>query len=356
MDTKTLTGRQKLILGLIVQEYVETAKPVGSKKLVDRYNLDFSSATLRNEMAKLSKTGYLRQPLTSAGDEPNASAGRIPTEEGYRFFVGQLMQRPTIPASTRHTITHQFYQTRHNIDQWMRLAASVLAHQSKAASLVTTPQSHKARFKHLELILTAGRQVLMVVVLTGGRVRQQMLVLAEPVSQEKLSAAAGEFNKQNSGRVAGELGEIPSNLDALGQDMFRLVFDELNSSQSTLTGEVYHDGWTNVLAEPEFSESGAASKALRVLEERSLLEDLLEQTVMNSEVGGIQVLIGGEGTWEELSECSLVLARYGTPELATGILGVLGPLRMSYGQAVSTVNFVGGLLSDLVRETMSDEK
>src|SRR3972149_2937217 len=171
-----LTERQKTLLLLIIRDYIESAQPVGSKRLAEHYHIYLSSATIRNEMAALTEMGYLRQPHTSAG--------RVPTEEGYRFFVGQLMQRPSLPASTRHTIRHQFYQARQDVDQWMRLAASVLAHQSRAASAVTPPQSQPARFNPPDLVLTPGRQVLMVMVWGGGRVRQQMLVLGEPVSQE----------------------------------------------------------------------------------------------------------------------------------------------------------------------------
>ncbi|MDH3943986.1 MAG: heat-inducible transcriptional repressor HrcA [Anaerolineae bacterium] len=343
---ESLSERQKLILGLVVQEYVETAKPVGSKKLVERFDLELSSATVRTEMSALCSGGFLRQPHTSAG--------RIPTEEGYRFFVGELMQRPTIPESVRHTISHQFYQARHDVDQWMRLAASVLAARSQAVSLVTSPQSGSARFKHLELILTTGRQVLMVVVLMNGEVRQQMLVLSETVTQEKLSSTADQFNRRYSGKATRELLSSPKDVSALEQDIFRLVTEEINRTEMTISGEVYQDGWSNVLAEPEFSASEDARKAIRVFEERPLLDDLLTQTVMNSDIGGVQVLIGGEGTWEELSDFSLVLARYGTPELATGFLGVLGPLRMSYGNAITTVNFIGGLLSNLISETMGN--
>lgn len=343
-----LTDRQKLILGLVVQEYVETAKPVGSKRLVDQYALDFSSATVRAEMAALFSMGYLRQPHTSAG--------RIPTEEGYRFFVGNLMQRPAIPEAERHTITHQFYQARYDVSKWMRLAASVLAARSNAASLVTAPQARTSKFKHLELILTSGRQVLMVIVLMNGEVRQQLVVLDEQATQEQLSAAAGHFNSIYSGNNGAELRLIPKDLNVLEQDMFRLLIEEIERSGNSLAGQIYQDGWTNVLAEPEFLESEDAQKVIRVLDERQLLEDLLSQTVMNSEIGGVQVLIGGEGTWEELSDFSMVLARYGAPDMATGFLGVLGPQRMSYGQAISTVNFVGGLLTSLVSETMREEE
>ena len=126
-----LTDRQKVLLTLVIHDYIRTAQPVGSQHMVEHYKLDMSSATVRNEMALLTDLGYLRQPYTSAG--------RVPTEEGYRYFVGKLLQQTELPANTRRTISHQFYQTRQELDQWLRLAASVLAHQSRGASLVTAP-------------------------------------------------------------------------------------------------------------------------------------------------------------------------------------------------------------------------
>ena len=337
-----LDDRQKLILALVIRDYIETAQPVGSKRLVEAYDLDISSATVRNEMSALTEAGYLRQPHTSAG--------RVPTEEGYRYFVRQLMGHTDLPQDTKRTISHQFYQAGHDLDQWMRLAASVLAHQSQAASLVTAPHHEEARLKHLELIATLGRQVLMVMVMTGGDVRQQMLVLAEPVTQERLSGAAETITRLCQGLGARAILGLSPQLDGLDQDVIRLIADEMDRSQAVLSGEVYRDGLTNVLAEPEFAEAGAARRALRVLEERSILEDLLSRTVLTTHVGGVQVLIGGEGTWEELRECSVVLGRYGVPGLATGTIGVIGPIRMSYGRTISTVRFVAGLLSDLVVE------
>lgn len=343
-----VSERQKFILALVIHDYVENAQPVGSKHLVERYGLDFSSATVRNEMVALTDAGLLRQPHTSAG--------RVPTEEGYRYFVRQLMGHTELPVTTRRTITHQFYQAGQDVNRWMRLAASVLAHQSQGASLVTAPRPEQAHFKHLELISTQGRQVLMVLVWSGGEVRQQMLTLAEPVSQERLSEIAMQINKRCHGMSIQDFSNIPSQVDALVQDIFKLIHDDLTRMKQVIYGEVYRDGLTNVLAEPEFAESESARKALRVLEERSLLEDLLSRTVLSTGVEeGVQVLIGGEGTWEELRDCSMVLARYGAPGLVTGALGVLGPTRMPYGRTVSTVRFVSGLLSDLVIELLTDE-
>ena len=341
-----LTERQKLILALIIRDYIETAQPIGSRYLVENYNLNVSSATVRNDMLALSETGYLRQPHTSAG--------RIPTEEGYRFFVRQLMGHTELPSTTKRTIVHQFYQAGTDIDRWMRLAASVLAHQSQAASLVTAPRSERSVFKHLELISTRGRQVLMVLVLSGGEVNQQMLTLAEPISQERLSIVAQSFNDLLLGLDRESIAALSDKFDALEQDIIKLILDDLRQTSDMLTGEIYHDGLAHVLTEPEFETTDIARNALRVFEERQLLEDLLTRTVLSNDLSGVQVLIGGEGNWEELRDFSIVLARYGAPGLATGTLGVLGPIRMPYGRTISTVRFVASLLSDLVEDILSE--
>lgn len=346
METN-LSERQKLILALVIRDYIETAQPVGSVSLVKRYKLDFSSATVRNDMVALTEMGFLRQPHTSAG--------RVPTEEGYRYFVRQLMGHTDLPAPTKRTIIHQFYQAGVDVDRWMHLAASVLAHQAQAASLITAPHPERVVFKHLELIRTHGRQVLMVLVLSGGEVNQQMLSLAEPVSQDQLSAVAQRINQNCAGLAVTAIEGLKQPSDALEQDILKLVTTEMQRSIRVVAGELYRDGLTHVLAEPEFGERAFARRALRLLEERPLLEDLLSRTVLTDDPGGVQVLIGGEGTWEELRECSVVLARYGAPGLATGTLGVLGPMRMPYGRTISTVRFMAGLLSDLVEDMLTED-
>jgi heat-inducible transcriptional repressor len=343
-----LSERQKLILALIIRDYIETAQPVGSIRLVDHFVMDVSSATVRNDMVALTEMGYLRQPHTSAG--------RVPTEEGYRFFVRQLMGHSELPVPTQRTIIHQFYQAGADIDRWMRLAASVLAHQSQAASLVTAPRAMSPLFKHLELISTRGRQVLMVLVLSGGEVSQQMLTLAEPVTQTQLSAAAENISQHCQELNMDGIAAVSSQMDILEQDVIKLVFDEMLRSRERLTGELYRDGLTHVLAEPEFGETALARKALRILEERPLLDDVLTRTVLTSEPGGVQVLIGGEGTWEELRDCTMILARYGTSHMATGTLGVLGPIRMPYGRTIPMVRFMAGLLSNLVEDMLLEEE
>ena len=340
-----LTERQRFLLSLVIHEYVRSAIPVGSKHVVDEFNLDMSSATVRNEMSALTDMGYLRQP--------HLSAGRVPTEDGYRLFVSNIVHETDLPDSTRRTISHQFYQMRQDVEGWTRLAASVLAHQSRAASLVTAPHPEESRFKHIELIAARGRQVLMVLVLMGGEILQRFITLDEPVTQEQLSSVADRFNNLYTGRNTEEMSSDLALMNTLEQDFRKFVVDEMESAESMISGDVVLDGLTNVLAEPEFSAPGEARRALRVLEEKPLLNEILSKTVLHGpSQGGVQVLIGGEGIYDALSQVSIVLARYGTPGLATGTLGVLGPMRMPYGRTISIVRFLSSLLSDMVNDTI----
>src|SRR6185436_847755 len=335
-----LSDRQKTLLLLLNRDYIDTAQPVGSKRLVEHYHLDLSSATIRNEMAALTEMGYLRQPHTSAG--------RVPSEEGYRYFVSQMMHNAELPETVQHTISHQFYQARPDVEQWMTLAASILAHQSQGVSVVTAPHTQQAKYKHVELISTQGRQVLMVLVMAGGEVSQQILTLAESVSQERLSQSASRLNGLLAGLAVDVIATLPARSDALDQDILTLIVQAMRRTADRASGEIYTDGLSNVLSEPEFAESDEARRALKLFGERSTLQDLIERTTTNSNVGGLQVFIGGEGGWEELRQCSMVIARYGVPGLATGTLGVLGPMRMSYARTIPTVRYVAGLLSDLM--------
>ena len=339
---KELSARQKRILSLVVHEYIYSADTVASKHLVDKYNLDMSSATVRNEMSALTDEGYLKQPHTSAG--------RVPTEDGYRYFVGQLMQDTSLPEAMRRTINHQFSQMHADMKQWLELAATVLANETHAASLITAPQPVEARIKHIQLIATHGRQALAVLVMEGGQIHQHILTLEEPVGQEQLSILSTKFSQIFAGKNLQALSQYHGPMSQLEKTVLAWMEDELVRSDRLPTGEIYMDGITNMLAEPEFSDSEEARKALRLLEERSLLQDLLSQTALPDTIGGVQVLIGGEGNWNDLRQCSVILTRYGSPGIATGTLGVLGPMRMAYGRSISMVRFLSGILSDFIVE------
>jgi heat-inducible transcriptional repressor len=340
----SLTERQETILALIVHEYIETAKPISSKVLVSKYKLGISSATVRNEMVALAEANLIRQPHTSAG--------RVPTEEGYRYFVRRLLGETRLPLDVKRKISHQFHQARAEVDEWVRLAASILAQQSRVASLVTAPHPERAIFKHLELISTSGKQVLLVLVLQGGDVRQQMLTLSEATDQEHLSRIANQITATCYGKYVDSIAKISSSFSDLTHDVVKLIVDIMTRTDAVSSGEIHQDGLSNVLNQPEFADSESARQALRFLEGRGFLEEVLAKA-LSPQVGGVHVVIGGEGAWEELRDYSMILTRYGAQGYATGALGVLGPIRMAYGHTISTVRYVAGLMSDLVIETFA---
>jgi heat-inducible transcriptional repressor len=345
-----LTARQETILGLTVREYVRSASPVSSRALVDRYGLPVSSATVRNELAYLEETGHLTHPHTSAG--------RVPTHEGYRYFVERLLGEVELPLRERLTIVHQFHQARHNLEQWMPLAASTLAQAARGAAVVTAPQSDEARYKHLQLISTRGVGVLLVMVLQSGMVKQRMLTLAEPLTQRELAEASERLNQLCAGSTAREIerdldGE-QSGLSDFEMDVARIVSELMQRVNARAAGPIYSDGLSEMLQQPEFSEGEKAQQIVRVMEERSFLRTVMHEA-LSPDIGNVRVLVGGEGEWDQLRACSLVLARYGVSDFSTGALGVVGPTRMLYGRAISAVRFVAEVLSELVEETYALE-
>jgi heat-inducible transcriptional repressor len=340
-----LTPRQQTVLGLVVREYVSSASPVSSRALVGCYGLEISTATVRNELALLEELGYLTHPHTSAG--------RVPTHQGYRYFVERLLGEVDLPLHERRTIAHQFHQARQGFEQWMPLATSVLARTARGAALVTAPQAAESRYKHLQLISTQGRLVLLILVLRGGTIKQQLLTLVEPLSQEALNEISDRLNQAYNGLAADEIRSRIDALPSLEADVARLVVDIMHRADMHAADIVYRDGLSEVLQQPEFAEGEKAQGLVRVMEERSFLGVVLADA-LGPEVGSVRVLIGGEGRWDELRACSLVLARYGVTGFATGALGVVGPTRMLYGRAISAVRFVAGLLSDLVYDMYAE--
>jgi len=336
-----LTSRQQLILGLVIREYVAAVQPVGSKT-IESYGLGVSSATIRNEMAALEEFGYLTHPHTSAG--------RVPTEKGYRYFVERLMRESHLPDDEQRTIRHQFHQVGFDLEQWMRLAASVLARTSQSAAVVTSLKTDKCRLRHLDLISIRDAMVMLVVVLEGGLVRQQMLALDEAMNQDTLTQVSNRLNDLCAGATIHQLLARRRQVGAFEQEVLDVVASIMKQVDDQAGLRLYRDGLVNILHQPEFSVPESARNVVHIFEDRTMLEDLLTEML---EVGGVQVIIGGEGRWTELRECSLVVSPYGVTGEATGALGIMGPMRMPYSRAISTVRYVAGLMSDLFRDLYS---
>jgi heat-inducible transcriptional repressor len=240
-----------------------------------------------------------------------------------------------------------------DVDEWMRLAATALAHASMGAAVVAPPRTHRSRFQHLELISTHGAMVLLVLVLQGGLIEQRMLNLDDARSQADLSRVSRWLNDVFAGSNTEEIRQQLAPLPAFEQKVGKIVtgiMDEVDRQE----GPLYRDGLGNVLSQPEFVTS--ANQVLRVFSAGGPLDTVLFDVLSISSPGkSVQIVIGGEGQYADLADFSLVLSRYGVNGYVTGALGVLGPLRMPYARTVSAVRFISQLLSNLVYEIYGHE-
>ena len=336
-----LTERQKTILDLVVREYIVTAVPVGSKALVGQPGLSVSSATIRYEMASLEGAGYLSHPHTSSG--------RVPTEKGYRYFVEHLMEERALSVEEQRMIRHQFHQARMDLDQWLRLSAAILARSARNAALVTAPKAVLSRLKHLDLISLGESGVLLLLVFHEGSLRQEILTSAPPLEQGELSRLANELNVRLGGLTSEEIRIQMAGFQGFNRRVSQHLVEVMDQIDQRRASDIYHDGITNILRQPEFAAMERVERVLGILERRTFLESLLAEVELTH--GGVQVLIGGEGRWREARDCSIVLARYGVAGEAMGILGVLGPMRMPYERCISAVRYMAGLMTDLFSES-----
>ncbi|MBI5670025.1 MAG: heat-inducible transcription repressor HrcA [Chloroflexi bacterium] len=332
-----LTRRQEEILSLIVRTYTQSPEPVSSKYLAENCGLNVSSATIRNEMAVLEDLGYVVAPHTSAG--------RIPTESGYRYFVKRLLDNGELSPSEQARISERFQGAAPATEQWMRATATTLARTARTAALVTAPMAETNRFKHLELISIQGRLVLMVLVLHGGAVHQQMLTLAEAVGQSRLSEVANQINTLCQGLTANDVRLKAVSMPVLEREIIDLAADLIEKSDANHMQLVYRDGLSEVIS--TFDNSEGAQQAVRVFEERAFLNTILNE-ILTPLVNHVQVVIAGEGRWEEMRHLSMVFSRYGIPGQMSGAVGVLGPTRLDYGRAISAVRYVSHLMTDML--------
>ena len=342
-STGPLDLRAQAILRAVIEEYVTTATPVGSQALVDRYGLGVSSATVRHILAELEGGGLLTHPHTSAG--------RIPTDEGYRWYVESIIDGAPMPEIEQLMIRHQFGQVEYASEHWFRLAASTIASMTRAAGLATPAKPASAHVRRVDLVSINERLASLVLILREGALKQVLVSLEAPADQETLTSVAAHLNDLVGGRTASQIeralaatpGDHPYADISLrvGERILRTIRDY----DGEAVEEVFSDGLLNVMGAPEFAQSDKLRRVFSALENRAYLGELVG-TVAAS--GRIRVFIGHENTAADMQEVALVLAPYGRPGRAVGVVGVLGPTRLAYSQAIGTVRFVSGLMNELV--------
>ena len=334
-----LTERQQAILKLIVGDYIRSATPVGSQSLLKSYGLGVSSATIRNDMAYLEELGYIYHP--------HPSAGRIPTDKGYRYFVEWLMDDTELSPEEQRTIHHQFHQVESDVTEWTQLAAAVLARMVHTAAVVTLPAAPQCRLKHLDLVGVQDSVVLLVVVLAESTVRQQILNLPKLGAEEDLEAISRRLNKLFRGRTADQI-----RLNAVAMSPAEAAVKEalirvMNHVDLQKHQNAYIDGIVSMLSQPEFSQADRMRQMVEILHSRGLVTRLVQEAVAGE---GVRVMIGHENQMEALRQCSLILSRYGVGGDISGVLGVLGPTRLRYDRAISAVRYTCSVMNDLMRD------
>jgi heat-inducible transcriptional repressor len=350
--------RRQLILKLVVQEFIETANAVASETLVRKHQLAVSPATVRNELAALEELGYLTHLHTSAG--------RVPTNAGYRFFVENLMDYTPLSPGEQDTIRRQFYQVRGEFDQWIQLGATVLARTAQNASVITPPQAYRSRFRHLELIAIHDTVILLVLVLHDGTVRQQTITTETVYTQEELRYVSASINERCDNETLDGVEMLPGrlkepqapHLENLRQHVLELVVRSMRQLEDSVNRQIYSDGLMEMLSQPEFIPSllkeedtdRAIERMRQVLEtftNSNALGSLIVQALASDDV---QVIIGEEHGKDEMRDYSVVLSRYGVSGMVVGVLGIVGPTRMAYPRSISTVRYMSSVLSDLLGE------
>lgn len=336
-----MTTRRQKLLQLLVREYVDTGKPVGSNTLVARYNAPISSATIRNEMVMLEEMGYVVQPHTSGG--------RVPTDQGYRYYVHNLMPNRSLAQSDQVMIRHQFRQVEGQLDSMVEFAASVLSSTSGMASIVTAPKTHVARLRHFELISLQPRLALLILVTQESAVRQMMLHLPYEVEQPILSALADDRVAMLRGLDSKEIEPHAAVAEGVDQFVLQQIVSGLRTMDSVQDTPMRHSGIDKMLSQPEFHGSDG-QLVLELMHGSALLGELLPQLIPGDDV---QVFIGEENPAQALRNFGIVIATYGIDGEVTGLLGVLGPTRMRYWHSIPSVRYMARLMSDLMADLYS---
>lgn len=333
-----LSERREHILRLIVSEYIKEAIPVGSEALARRAALPLSAATIRNEMAVLEQEGYITHPHTSAG--------RIPSDKGYRYYVEALMEEEKLPESQQRTIRHQFHQAEWELEGWLQLAASVLAGLAHNVALVAPPRTARTVAQWLHLVYIHDPLALLVMVLGGARIRQSLFPLDRPHTQDDLDIAAQRLNRLLVGRTAYQLRGLAVELSPLEEQVRQRVVESLEAEDAARNDATYLDGLRQLLAQPEFRRPESVLDALEVLDEHRLARAIPLLAIASG--GGVCIVIGGEQPRDALRSYSLVASRYGLAGGPEGAVAVLGPTRMPYDRTVPVVRYVASLLSELI--------
>ncbi|WP_067931189.1 heat-inducible transcriptional repressor HrcA [Alicyclobacillus kakegawensis] len=341
-----LTDRQKLILGAVVEDYVFSAEPVGSRTLSKHERIRYSAATIRNEMADLEEMGYLAQPHTSAG--------RVPSQRGYRFYVDHLMMQTEIDAQTVQRLREVFQQRIDAVERMIQQTAVVVSQLTSYTSIVSGPRRNSERIRQVQIISLSPGSAVAIVVTNAGTVHDRPIRLPDDMSAQELERLVNLLNSKLAGsplaymkstlyqEIATDMAGVLEHYEgALG------VLDELLRVAEEKKEPVFVGGAINVLAQPEFHDVEKARPLLALLEQVDAL-----YSVLPDEEGGISVRIGEENAVPALQDCTVIAATYSVGGQPVGRIGVLGPTRMNYARVMQILDYAAGALTDTLQRRL----
>jgi len=332
-----LSPRSETILKSIVGQYIARAVPVPSQSIINDYELAVSPATIRNEMAHLEQEGYIIRP--------HPSAGSIPSDKGYRFYV-ETLSDIELPLAEQFLISHLFHQVEQEMEEWLSLAATLAAQLVQNVAIVAMPKTAHCQFKHLELVYLRESLALVVLVLQGARLKQQLITFDKAISQSELTRIASKLNKVYSDLSRAKISAKKLKLSKTEKQLTDCLLKIMQAEDEHEFEQARLDGLHFTLNQPEFRQGKRVLALMEMVERRNLLQSVAPEGLG----GGVRVIIGKENKAEAIQDCSVVISHYGLPEEAVGIMGVVGPTRMPYARTISTVGYLSSVLNRLVAE------
>jgi heat-inducible transcriptional repressor len=334
-----LTKRRTELLKTLVGEYIESASPIGSEAVARKHSLGVSSATVRNDMADLEEQGYISRP--------HHSAGAVPADKGYRFYVETLPQVEELPLAFQYTLRYQFTKAEPDIEGWTRLAATALAQLVNNAALVTYPREPESRLMRINLVQVQDSLAFLILVLQEVKLRKQLLPLSEPLSNDDLQTVANRLSTSLKGLSRQEILAATADASPFERTVTDMVLDIMEAEDRALYGDHYIEGLRHLLNQPEFSQGERAREIVDVLEDKDLPKVVLAEA---PEWGHMKVIIGEENRVTFLHPLSMVVCQYGLPGGGLGSISALGPKRMEYPRTIAGVRFISSLMTELLTQ------
>jgi heat-inducible transcriptional repressor len=341
---KTLTERKENILKVITGEYIARTTSVASEYITRNYGLGISSATIRNEMAQLEEEGYVTRP--------HPSAGCIPTDKGYRYYVESLEWDKGLPLAEQRLLQRLFQEAERDMEEWLKLATKLLAYLVRNIALVTLPKASECHFKRLEMVELQEFVVLLILILREAKLKQKFLPFEQAIAQEELNAITNKLNATYFGLTRSEISAKARGLSPQEERVTEALLGLMQVEDEHEYEKPYLDGLRHMLSQPEFAQSDRMISLMELLEERSLLKAIVPQGLSQE---GLRVIIGEENKEEAMHGCSVVIAEYGIPGEISGAIGVVGPTRMRYGHTISSVHCLSSLLSGMMSQLYGRE-